>query len=246
MRNPEIGVGHLEKWAEMLNILKDISGNRMPSVADLLKQASQAPKTASNSESPSNKSPKAGETRASAAGQPTEPDPNAKKQPPTKVPSVNDVESTHGFAKKDDKNGSAEAPSKSGKPSLGLATTTLIGPPKKGDDKCPADQKVEEAVKEQQDLLAEFEKLTDELNKVLANLEGSTLVKRLKAGSLACSTKSEAASAIRSAMRLACLRMRPRNRRRSSSRNWWLRKRRAANRSPTSWMTCRRTSSGVG
>ncbi len=183
MRNPEIGVGHLEKWAEMLNILKDISGNRMPSVADLLKQASQAPKTASNSESPSNKAPKAGETRASAAGQPTEPDPNAKKQPPTKVPSVNDVESTHGFAKKEDKNGSAEAPSKSGKPSLGLATTTLIGPPKKGDDKCPADQKVDEAVKEQQDLLAEFEKLTDELNKVLANLEGSTLVKRLKAES---------------------------------------------------------------
>lgn len=183
MRNPEIGVGHLEKWAEMLGILKDISGNRMPSVADLLKQASQAPKTASNSESPSNKAPKAGETRASAAGQPTEPDPNAKKQPPTKVPSVNDVESTHGFAKKDDKNGSAESPSKSGKPSLGLAATTLIGPPKKGDDKCPADQKVEEAVKEQQDLLAEFEKLTDELNKVLANLEGSTLVKRLKAES---------------------------------------------------------------
>ena len=51
MRNPEIGVGHLEKWAEMLNILKDISGNRMPSVADLLKQAAQAPKTASTTSS---------------------------------------------------------------------------------------------------------------------------------------------------------------------------------------------------
>ena len=35
----------------------------------------------------------------------------------------------------------------------------------------------------QQDLLAEFEKIADELNKVLANLEGSTLVKRLKAAS---------------------------------------------------------------
>ena len=184
MRNPEIGVGHLEKWAEMLGILKDISGNRMPSVADLLKQAAQAPKTASNSESPSNKAPKVGETRASAAGQPTEPDPNDKdKKPPTKVPSINDVESSHGFAKKDDKNAPAAAPSKSGTPSLGLPSTTLIGPPKKGDDSCPADKKVEEAVKEQQDLLAEFEKLTDELNKVLANLEGSTLVKRLKAES---------------------------------------------------------------
>ena len=35
----------------------------------------------------------------------------------------------------------------------------------------------------QQDLLAEFEKIADELNRVLANLEGSTLVKRLKAAS---------------------------------------------------------------
>lgn len=183
MRNPEIGVGHLEKWAEMLGILKDISGNRMPSVADLLKQASQAPKTASNSESPSNNAPKAGQNRATAAASPSDPDPKDKdKKPPTKVPSVSDVESTHGFAKKDDKTGGASPP-KSGSPSLGLPSTTLIGPPKKGDDSCPADQKVEEAVKEQQDLLAEFEKLTDELNKVLANLEGSTLVKRLKAES---------------------------------------------------------------
>src|SRR5262249_15123441 len=42
MRNPEFGVGHLEKWAEMLQILKDIAANRMPSVADLLRQASRA------------------------------------------------------------------------------------------------------------------------------------------------------------------------------------------------------------
>jgi len=42
---------------------------------------------------------------------------------------------------------------------------------------------VEEAVAKQHDLLAEFEKIADELNRVLANLEGSTLVKRLKAAS---------------------------------------------------------------
>ena len=46
MRNPEFGVGHLEKWAEMLQILKDIAANRMPNVADLLKQASQSPRRA--------------------------------------------------------------------------------------------------------------------------------------------------------------------------------------------------------
>ena len=52
MRNPEFGVGHLEKWAEMLQILKDISGNRMPTVADLLKQAAQAPNLAQASQKP--------------------------------------------------------------------------------------------------------------------------------------------------------------------------------------------------
>ncbi len=36
---------------------------------------------------------------------------------------------------------------------------------------------------QQRDLLAEFDKIADELNRVLANLEGSTLVKRLKAAS---------------------------------------------------------------
>ena len=47
----------------------------------------------------------------------------------------------------------------------------------------PAEDKVDQAVKEQKDLLAEFQKIADELNNVLANLEGSTLVKRLKAAS---------------------------------------------------------------
>jgi hypothetical protein len=52
-----------------------------------------------------------------------------------------------------------------------------------GKESCPTAQKVDEAVAKQQDLLAEFEKIADELNRVLANLEGSTLLKRLKAAS---------------------------------------------------------------
>ena len=47
----------------------------------------------------------------------------------------------------------------------------------------PAGEKMADAVHRQQDLLAEFEKIVTELNNVLANLEGSTLVKRLKAAS---------------------------------------------------------------
>ena len=42
---------------------------------------------------------------------------------------------------------------------------------------------MEAAVTEQKELLAEFDKVADELNNILANLEGSTLVKRLKAAS---------------------------------------------------------------
>ena len=72
MRNPEFGVGHLEKWAEMLQILKDISGNRMPTVADLLKQAAQAPQRWPTRRQKSAPPPMAGQIRATGAGKPTE------------------------------------------------------------------------------------------------------------------------------------------------------------------------------
>src|SRR5439155_4726217 len=61
LRNPEIGVGHLEKWAEMLQILKDIAGNRMPNVADLLKQSAQSPGAIAQSATKSG--PMAGQVR---------------------------------------------------------------------------------------------------------------------------------------------------------------------------------------
>ncbi len=42
---------------------------------------------------------------------------------------------------------------------------------------------MDKALYEQEDLLAEFDKIAEEMNTILANLEGSTLVKRLKAAS---------------------------------------------------------------
>ncbi len=82
-----------------------------------------------------------------------------------------------------DKNaGQPAGPKQPGKPRLTLPQTTL--PARLTTSKpAPPQQKMEEAVIKQQDLLAEFEKIADELNRVLANLEGSTLVKRLKAAS---------------------------------------------------------------
>jgi hypothetical protein len=175
MRNPEFGVGHLEKWAAMLQILKDIAANRMPSVADLLKQAAQAPAVAANT--PANPTRMAGQVRAAGSN----PSPAGSKEPPkpNNVPAIVDVESTHQALKP--KDGAPPSDAK-GAPRLGLPVTMLQGGAKDGDS-CPAGQKMDEAIVKQQDLLAEFDKVADELNRVLANLEGSTLVKRLKAAS---------------------------------------------------------------
>jgi hypothetical protein len=176
MRNPEFGVGHLEKWAEMLQILKDISANRMPSVADLLKEAAKAPPSSAAS-SPGG--PKAGQARANTAAPGGESKPGEAKPP---VPTIVDSESSQQPAKPKDP--TKEDPSESkGNPALRLPVTTIAGGGSSKPGATPAQQKLDEAVKKQEDLLAEFEKIADELNKILANLEGSTLVKRLKAAS---------------------------------------------------------------
>lgn len=176
-RNPEFGVEHLEKWAEMLQILKDISGNRMPSVADLLKQAAQAPSVAGSSPSP--QGPMAGQIRAAGSGSPSTGSPGAPKSQ-TPVPTLVDVESSQ----QPPPETKSKGPSPGGKssPRLGLAQTMLMGA-SKGGGPSPAGGAMDDAISKQQDLLAEFEKVADELNRILGNLEGSTLVKRLKAAS---------------------------------------------------------------
>ncbi|TWU00773.1 hypothetical protein [Stieleria varia] len=181
-RNPELGVGHLEKWAEMLQILEDISANRMPSVAELLDKASAANKIARKD---SKSGPQAGKNRATAGapGGEDKPEEEKKGEKPA-VPSLVDQESSQQPA-----DPAGEEPNKKKKesnPRLTLPVTTIAGPPKKPDpaaekEEDKPEEPMDEAIKEQKDLLAEFEKVADELNTLLANLEGSTLVKRLKA-----------------------------------------------------------------
>jgi hypothetical protein len=208
-RNPEFGVGHLEKWSEMLQVLKDISANRMPSVADLLKQASGAPALASaktgepqdgqggnakndaSNPPPSDaqaaakpsepKGPQAGQVRAAPNGG-ASPPPGEGSRPKPPLPSIVDVESTQ---QPPEKAGEKEAPpGGKGAGRFGLPQTVLMGGVKsKASASCPAGEKLDEAVEAQQDLLDEFAKVADELNRILANLEGSTFVKRLKAAS---------------------------------------------------------------
>lgn len=178
MRNPEFGVGHLEKWAEMLQILKDIAGNRMPNVADLLKQSAQSAGAATAATKPA---PMAGQVRDAGGSGGAKPG-DQQPQPKPPVPSIVDRESSQQPAPKDapPDDGGKKNPSS---PRLTLPVTTVASPSNKPSGPAPAAQKLDEAVKAQQDLLAEFEKIADELNKLLANLEGSTLVKRLKAAS---------------------------------------------------------------
>lgn len=183
MRNPEFGVGHLEKWAEMLQILKDISSNRMPSVADLLKQASQAPQVAQAGQK-NDKTAMAGQIRSSTSPKPGGETEKDDKKGKTGVPRIVDQESTQ----QPPDNKPVEPNDQKKKPSDGRLTlpqTTLVGgkAPKNPPPPPPAEEKLDEAVKQQEDLLAEFDKIADELNRVLAELEGSTLVKRLKAAS---------------------------------------------------------------
>ena len=179
-RNEEFGVGHLEKWAEMLQVLKDISGNRMPSVADLLKDASKAQPLAANEPSKQKSPPQAGMNRdmkPGTGGGKSDKDDDGKKP---EIPTIVDRESSMQPPDLIEELGDEPPPESKGTPRLTLPVTTLAGKGGKG-GACPAGDKMEEAVTEQRDLLNEFEKVAEELNKVLANLEGSTLVKRLKA-----------------------------------------------------------------
>ena len=179
-RNSEIGVGHLEKWAEMQKILKDISSNRMPSVSNLLKQAAKNAKEAAPSSPNSAEPPKmAGSNRSEAASGKSNSE-EAAKAPPA-APRVVDAESSQQPVDPVDAGDAKKKPSAG---SLRLPTTTVVGAaPKKKPDEPPPNSPaaVEEAVEQQMALLEEFDKVSEELNKIMANLEGSTLVKRFKA-----------------------------------------------------------------
>ncbi len=218
--NPEFEAKRLESWASMLKDLRNIAAERMPSVADLLKQSSNAatksmadanqgkpsspgdqkPSPPSPSQNPSGKPPaggeqKPGDSKPSApqvttgeqnpSSEPPKPsDPNAEKKPP--VPSIADNEKSNFKPedKKPDENVRPPQPAGSGK--LGLPQTTLGAAPsdKKPQDEdppeSPAQDKMQKAVAEQRDLLAEFAKVADQLSELMASLEASTFVKRLK------------------------------------------------------------------
>ncbi|MBL9115099.1 MAG: hypothetical protein JNJ83_08825 [Verrucomicrobiaceae bacterium] len=240
-RNDSFDAARLETWATMLRQLKDIAGNRMPTVADMLKKSAGAPSNApkgsvrdqmrqqqkqmsaalqsqgqKNSASSSSQSsadqkppqeqipsapqksgPEApriaqGEQSSSEAKKPSEMDPKAPALP--KAPTLADNEKS--YLKPGEKQPEEDKPGAPKKPSSGklsLPNTTLGAAPSKPGDKpqeqqpqqqdSPARQDLDKALAAQQQLLAEFAKVSDQLRELLASLEASTFVKRLKGAS---------------------------------------------------------------
>jgi hypothetical protein len=175
----------------MLKALEAIAQKRMPSVAELLDNAATAP-GGKPGEQPARASPDAaaeaaaeetppsvGENRDGRSGKAVK----SKPDEPSKVPSIGDIES--GFNDLDQDTGEPP-PGKSPPGRLSLPGTAILGggpPQEPGDQTCPAQQEMDQAVALQEDLLDEFAKVADELQKILGNLEGSSFVKRLKAAS---------------------------------------------------------------
>ena len=60
VRNDQFNVETLENWAQSVQTLKEIADARMPSVADLLKQAAAAPASLAGESSPKQSQPKSG------------------------------------------------------------------------------------------------------------------------------------------------------------------------------------------
>jgi hypothetical protein len=226
-KNPEFDGKRLETWATMLKTLRQIAAERMPSVADLLKQSSSSAaakpgqQTAQNSPAqkpseskspsqtdgqptPSTQKPgenKPGESKPTApqiAQGPTMPpgppkpsapaDPNAKKKDP--APSITDREGTFSKPVPQEPADPNAKPKPPGQGGLKLPSTQMAAAPSKPKPKddaaqpeTPAQEKMTHALQEQHDLLAEFSKVADQLREVLASLEASTFVKRLKLAS---------------------------------------------------------------
>lgn len=204
-KNDEFEAERLESWATMMRALDDIAKERMPSVSDLLKKAASAPgaspskKGKPQNPSEAKPSPKPSENTLQvkedkgkpqgATPQADQEEKNDKKKSPPKTPGITDKESS--FA--ENKPGEKEAaPPKEKKPSAGalrLPQTTLGAAPSDGKEEkkdepeaaTPAEEKLDEAIKEQDELLTEFARVADQLQKILSSLEASTFVKRLKA-----------------------------------------------------------------
>lgn len=150
--NDQIPANNLEGLAQSINALDDLANGRMPRVAEMLNEASEAVE----------------ESKFAA---------NA------------DMESSQGELPDSDDSSTAPGNEAAGDVSnperLGLSDTTIIDTSAAGkkpkEKKASAKQKLAEAVEDQAELVAKFDAVADQLRELLGQMDGSTLVKRMKA-----------------------------------------------------------------
>jgi hypothetical protein len=208
-RNDEFDAARLESWATLLKSLQNIAKKRMPSVAELLKESSGAKASAKSDGQPQSAGQRAkgeGENQGKGAqSKPSAPQiangadlpkgsqggkASTEEQRKANMPSIADKEGSMSKAKPEAADPKAK-PSPPKPSTMKLPTTQMAAAPSKKKDgkeetkpaETPAQQKMDEAIDEQKLLLAEFAKVSDELAAVLASLEASTFVKRLKKAS---------------------------------------------------------------
>lgn len=186
-RNPEFNAGQLESWAAMIERLDKLAEERMPSVSDLLRQASRARRSASTEAT----APGADRVEGPSSSQPGKADQAAENAtedpPPPDSPVISDTEKSF-LAPTNRANDDSTPPSPPGGLSLPSTTLGAIAGAQQEQDtggSFPAGKHLDKAIAEQDELLAEFRAVAELLAELLGSFEASTFVKRLKAASRA-------------------------------------------------------------
>jgi len=178
-RNEGFEAKRLDSFARALERLQDVAKDRMPSVADLLREAAEAPRQ--ESESPpsgaSAEPPDGDQKLEPGAGSPSS------SPPPPPSPPDQDLKSLSPQKEKEEPSAPAGAapPASSGGP--GLPSTNLQGEAPDTEAPSAAREPATEAVVEQTGLLAELAAIQEEMRDLLGDLQTSTFVRRLKAAS---------------------------------------------------------------
>ena len=199
MRNPEFEAAALEELAEHVKALEEMAAERMPAVGELLQAAAGAEKgdDAASKSTPTPGMPgEPGETQepSSAREQPkvvgedrgqSGKSQGKGTQEPSPIPPAPQVVDREGSAAKgrEGEKGVSEPGGGGGAGRLALPITTvgqLPGGGGKGSHKAQQPL-LAEAVEKQRQLIADFAAIARQLADVMARLEGTTFVKRLKA-----------------------------------------------------------------
>ncbi len=198
LRNPEFDAATLESLAQNVQDLKAMAETRMPGIGELLQAAAEAAKgddpKSEPTKDPGRGSNSVGTARANGKGNGQGKEQGNEKKDESQLPPTPKVVDSEGSAYQ--ANEQPQSPEKKdgggGGGRLGLPTT-IVGsvpqPPKKGGEGASQQKKqsqkklLAEAIEKQRQLLEDFAKIAQQLAEVMARLEGTTFVKRLKAAS---------------------------------------------------------------